>query len=136
MLYSSKNDDAYINTRGGVPLYISGTCIRNSHYAVIDSASCLFFNQDSSSLQLLTHPYIMNTKTFEPITLDNLIRKGVVTDKDYIFKLQDALNHTKWYSKEKEYRTISAYGGLGEYILLLHGFQTHIKEVAMKKNME
>ena len=135
MLYSSKGDDSYIDAYGGKSLYISGTCIRNSDYAIIDKVSCLLFFPEGKPLHLLTTPFIMNTKTFEPIKLDRLIKKGVITDRDYIRKIEETLSQKFWYSREKEYRTISAYGGLPEYIHMLRGFQEHIRETAMIKNI-
>jgi hypothetical protein len=127
-LYSSIQDDHFIDRNSGKPLYISGYYLCGSdEYAIINRAVIPFFNPQSGDLRLLSKPFIMNTNTFKQVSVQDLIDLNIITS-EYAHKIQSFIDTT--HINYQECPEVQLHGGLPSYISFLKNMYDHIVSVA------
>ena len=131
-LYSSTDDDHFINRYGGKRLRISGLYLpATEKYAVIDMATINLFHHDGHDLRLLSRPFIIDVDSFQEISLQHLIDEGIVSPSNES-RIQDALDKVNTYYDERP--EVDEHGGLPSYLRFLRDTYNHIISLTNRNN--
>lgn len=128
--YTGEEDDE-IGFHGGKFLSINGVFLNGSNrYALIEYACVpIYFADGGHRLNILTTPYVMDTKTFKPVSMETLRREGLTGQVNrahgYSAPTPQTLQDMKETSMEAALPLPT-----GEYIAFLFAQQKHIKECA------
>jgi hypothetical protein len=128
--YTGEEDDE-IDPYGGKFLSISGVFLRGSNKYVLIEYACvpIYFADGGHRLNILTAPYVMDAKTFKPVSMETLRREGLTGQvnraQGYSAPTEQNLQDMKEMSMEAALPMKTP-----EYIAFLFAQQGHIKECA------
>ena len=133
--YTGEEDDE-ICPYGGKFISINGVYLRGSNRYVLIEYACvnLYFSDGGHRLNILTQPYVMDVKTFKPVSMETLRREGLTGQvnraQGYSAPTPQTLQDMKETSMEAALPMPTQ-----EYIAFLFAQQTHIKECAKINRM-
>jgi hypothetical protein len=103
-------EDELIADDGGASLIISGKYIDGTRYVIVDQVMSFLYHKNGDNLNLLSKPYILDTRTFEAIENDKYTLPSPKDDPN-VFEVE---------------------GGIENYITSLFNAQPQIMKIAKR----